>query len=64
MWDKAENDMLDKGVEPETLHWPDRSRTWFFGVGGSLDPEIGKCIWTNKKLRIPVMKLQEYIAAA
>ena len=27
LWDKAENELLDKGVEPETLNWPDRSRT-------------------------------------
>ena len=64
LWDKAENDLLDKGVEPETLHWPDRSRTWFFGVGGTLDPETGKCVWTNQQLRIPVTKLQEYSATA
>jgi hypothetical protein len=24
LWDKAEKDLLDKGVEPETLNWPDR----------------------------------------
>jgi len=29
-----------------------------------LDPETGKCVWRNKQLQIPVMKLQEYIAAA
>ena len=33
LWDKAEIYLIAKGVEPETLHWPDRSRTWFFGVG-------------------------------
>ena len=64
LWEKAENDLLDKGVVPETLNWPDRSRTWFFGVGGSLDPETGKCVWTNEQLRIPVTRLQEYIPAA
>ena len=63
LWDKAENDLIAKGVEPETLNWPDRSRTWFFGVGGTLDPETGKCVWKNEQLRIPVTKLQEYIAA-
>ena len=61
LWAKAENDLLDKGVEPETLNWPDRCRTWFFGVGGSLDPVSGKCIWTDEQLRIPVTRLQEYI---
>ena len=27
-WSKAENDLLDKGIEPETMNWPDRCRTW------------------------------------
>ena len=57
LWDKAENDLLENWVEPQTLHWPDRSRTWFFGVGGLLDTETGKCVWMNKQLRIPVTKL-------
>ena len=64
LWDKAENDLIAKGVEPTTLNWPDRSRTWFFGVGGTLDPETGKCVWTDEQLEIPVKKLQKYIAAA
>ena len=50
LWAKAENDLLDKGVKPETLNWPDRCRTWFFGVGGSLDPVTGKCVWTNEQM--------------
>jgi hypothetical protein len=33
LWDKAENDLIAKNVVPQTLNWPDRSRTWFFGVG-------------------------------
>ena len=35
LWDNAENDLLDKGVELETLNWPDHCRSWFFGVGGT-----------------------------
>ena len=63
-WAKAENDLLDKGIEPETINWPDRCRTWFFGAGGTLDPVTGKCIWTNDQMDIPVRKLQHYIEAA
>ena len=63
-WAKAENDLLDKGIEPETMNWPDRCRTWFFGAGGSLDPITGKFIWTNEQLDIPVKRLQQYIEAA
>ena len=61
LWAKAENDLLDKGVEPETLNWPDHSRTWFFGVGGTLDLETRKCRWTDEQLATPIKKLQKYI---
>src|SRR3954465_7291283 len=63
-WAKAENDLVEKGIEPETMSWPDRCRTWFFGAGGTLDPITGKCIWTDDQLDIPLKKLRYYIAAA
>ena len=64
LWGKPEQDLLAKGVQPVTLNWPDRSRTWFFGVGGTLDPETEECHWTDEQLAIPIKKLQEYICAA
>ena len=63
-WAKAENDLVEKGIEPETMNWPDRCRTWLFGAGGTLDPVLGKCVWTDELLRIPVKRLQHYIDAA
>ena len=60
---KAKNDLLDKGIEPETMNWPDRCRTWFFGAGGTLDPVSGKCVWTDEQMNIPVKKLKHYIDA-
>ena len=50
LWDKAENDLIAKGIEPKTRRWPDRCRTWFFGVGGTLDRVTGKCVWTSEQL--------------
>jgi hypothetical protein len=64
LWAKWENDLVAKGVEPETANWPDRSRTWFFGVGGTLHPETGKCVWTDEQIAIPVSKLKKYIKEA
>ena len=29
--------MIDAGVTPKTLGWPDRCRTWFYVHGGKLD---------------------------
>lgn len=63
-WSKTENDLVHKGIKPETIKWPDRCPTWFFGAGGTLDPVTGKCIWTNDQMDIPVSKLKQYIEAA
>ena len=63
-WAKAENDLLEKGIEPQTMNWTDRCRTWFFGAGGTLDPVSGRCRWTDEQLAIPVKKIQHYIDAA
>ena len=63
LWDKAKSDLIAKGVKPETLHWPYCSRTWFFEVGGTLDPETGKCCWTDEQLATPITKLHEAIKA-
>jgi hypothetical protein len=62
-WDKAENDLLDKGIHPETLNWPERARTWFFGHGGTLHPETGKCVYTKAQLATPVKNIQDAIQA-
>nr|BDI54562.1 transposon protein, putative, CACTA, En/Spm sub-class [Triticum aestivum] len=63
-WSKAEHDLLEKGIEPETMRWPDCCWTWFFGAGGTLDPVTGKCQWTNEQLQTPVKNLRHYIDAA
>ena len=63
-WSKAENDLLDKGIELETMRWPDHCRTWFFGAGRTLDPVSGKCRWMDEQLKTPVTRLWQYIHAA
>ena len=40
-WEKMEQDLLDRGIQPTTMNWSERSRTWFYGHGGSLDPLTG-----------------------
>ena len=37
-WQKMEADIIAKGIEPESAKWPPRSKNWFFGHGGRLDP--------------------------
>ncbi len=47
-WEKMEADLVAKNIIPETADWTERTKNWYFGVGGSLDPETGKIAPTEK----------------
>ena len=47
-WEKMEDDLMAKNIILETADWPERTKTWYFGVGGSLDPETGKIVASAK----------------
>jgi hypothetical protein len=57
-WEKTENDLIDKGIDPETLEWAERAKAWFYGHGGKLDPETWKCIFTKDQLATPLKALK------
>jgi hypothetical protein len=46
-WDRMEQEMLARGVTPETIakNWSERSKHWFYGHGGSVDPDTGALVW-------------------
>ena len=52
-WKKLENDLIAKDIIPETFHWDQRTRSWFFGHGGTLDSE-GKCIYNRRHEENPL----------
>ena len=37
-WEKMEQDLLDRGIQPATMNWPERSRTWVLWSWGKLGP--------------------------
>jgi hypothetical protein len=39
-WEQTEAALIAKGITPDTADWPLRSKQWFYGHGGSLDPQI------------------------
>ena len=61
-WEKMEQDLLDRGILPATMNWPERSRIWFYGHGGSLDPVIGVCIY-GQNIQQAAQRPQEAIQA-
>jgi hypothetical protein len=51
MWEIMEADLLAKGIPLFSINWPERSKNWFFVLGGSLDietrePTVGGIIRT------------------
>jgi len=46
-WDRMEQEMLTRGVTPETIakNWSERSKHWFYVHGGSVDPDTRALVW-------------------
>jgi len=51
-WQKLEQEILGIGIEPESMHWPERAKYWFFGHGGTIDLETGKIVYGEKLERV------------
>ena len=51
-WLAAEARLLAKGIPPQTLHWPERSKFWMFAHGAYLDEQTGLIVavgrWKKK----------------
>ena len=46
-WQATEAELIRKGIRLGTHGWTERSKEGFYGIGGKLDPETGKCIYIN-----------------
>lgn len=44
-WEKAEKDLRDRGIRPQTEGWDLRAKTWFYGIGANLDQQTGVCVF-------------------
>jgi hypothetical protein len=44
-WEKAEQELIDRGLVLESLDWPERAKHWFFAHGGRLKLETGKVVY-------------------
>ncbi|XP_073367608.1 uncharacterized protein [Aegilops tauschii subsp. strangulata] len=48
-WQKMEEDLRVRGIPLGTEGWDSRAKSWWYGHGGSLDPETGVCVHRQKK---------------
>ena len=42
-WEAMEADLRAKGIRLGTEGWPERAKHWWYGHGGKLCPETGRC---------------------
>ena len=49
-WDRMKKEMLVRRVTPEIIakNWSERSKHWFYGRGGSVDPDTGALVWGHE----------------
>nr|AAR87256.1 hypothetical protein [Oryza sativa Japonica Group] len=40
-WEEMEASLLERGIEPATANWPERSKFWYYAHGGMLNPADG-----------------------
>ena len=58
-----EADLTNKGIPLGTAGWPERAKHWWYGHGGKLHPETGKCMHRDKVFT-PTQKLIDAMADA
>jgi len=47
-WEKTEQELIDRGLVPESVDWPERAKHCFFAHRGSLDPKTGKVVYGER----------------
>nr|AAG46073.1 transposon protein, putative, CACTA, En/Spm sub-class [Oryza sativa Japonica Group] len=40
-WEEMEANLIERGIEPATANWPERSKFWYYAHGGTLNPADG-----------------------
>lgn len=44
-WEEMEAGLMERGIVPATVNWPDRSKNWYYAHGGTLNPVDGSFIF-------------------
>nr|CAE02076.2 OSJNBa0074B10.2 [Oryza sativa Japonica Group] len=47
-WEEMEASLIERGIEPTTTKWPDRSKFWYYAHGGTLNPVDGSLVFSDQ----------------
>ncbi len=55
--------MLERGIEPATTNWLDRSKFWYYAHGGTLNPVDGSLVFSDQ-IREAARRLTDAVEAS
>nr|CAH65918.1 OSIGBa0102O13.9 [Oryza sativa] len=62
-WEEMEARMIERGIEPATAKWPDRSKFWYYAHGGTLNPVDGSLVFGDQ-IREAASRLTDAVEAS
>nr|AAX95160.1 transposon protein, putative, CACTA, En/Spm sub-class [Oryza sativa Japonica Group]AAX96750.1 transposon protein, putative, CACTA, En/Spm sub-class [Oryza sativa Japonica Group]ABA92367.1 transposon protein, putative, CACTA, En/Spm sub-class [Oryza sativa Japonica Group] len=62
-WEEMEASLLERGIEPATANWPERSKFWYYAHGGTLNPADGSLVFGDQ-IREAARRLIDVVEAS
>nr|ABA94042.1 transposon protein, putative, CACTA, En/Spm sub-class [Oryza sativa Japonica Group] len=62
-WEEMEARLLERGIEPATANWPERSKFWYYAHGGTLNPADGSLVFGDQ-IREAARRLTDAVEAS
>nr|AAV44055.1 hypothetical protein [Oryza sativa Japonica Group] len=62
-WEEMEASLLERGIEPATTNWLDRSKFWYYAHGGTLNPVDGSLVFSDQ-IREAARRLTDTVEAS
>ena len=47
-WEQMEASLIERGIEPATANWPERSNFSYYAHGGTLNPADGSLVFGDQ----------------
>nr|ABA99093.1 transposon protein, putative, CACTA, En/Spm sub-class [Oryza sativa Japonica Group] len=62
-WEQMEASLIERGIEPATANWPERSKFWYYAHGGTLNPADGSLVFGDQ-IREVARRLTDAVEAS
>nr|CAE02403.1 OSJNBa0024J22.7 [Oryza sativa Japonica Group]CAE05122.2 OSJNBa0023J03.17 [Oryza sativa Japonica Group] len=62
-WEQMEASLIERGIEPATANWPERSKFWYYAHGGTLNPADGSLVFGDQ-IREAARRLKDAVEAS